>query len=70
MEASVYDKVAEYLMLIARTELLTCTATQTSFGRIREQAHQVNPTQNFTMFTFVCILHIQDSLLTLVSLHP
>lgn len=41
MEAGVYDRVAEYLMLIARTELLTCTATQTSFGRIKEQANQV-----------------------------
>lgn len=41
MENSVYDKVAEYLMLIGRTELLTCSATQTSFTRIRDQAQQV-----------------------------
>lgn len=41
MEANVYEKVAEYLMLIARTELLTCTATQTSFNRIKEQSGQV-----------------------------
>jgi hypothetical protein len=41
MENGVYDKVAEYLMLIGRTELLTCSATQTSFTRIRDQAQQV-----------------------------
>ena len=37
-----YEKVAEYLMLIGRTELLTCSATQTSFTRIRDQAQQVS----------------------------
>jgi len=42
MENGVYDKVAEYLMLIGRTELLTCSATQTSFTRIRDQAQQVS----------------------------
>jgi hypothetical protein len=42
MENSVYEKVAEYLMLIGRTELLTCSATQTSFTRIRDQAQQVS----------------------------
>ena len=41
MESGVYEKVAEYLMLIGRTELLTCSATQTSFTRIRDQAQQV-----------------------------
>lgn len=41
MENSVYERVAEYLTLIARTELLTCSATQTSFTRIRDQAQQV-----------------------------
>lgn len=41
MESAVYEKVAEYLMMIGRTELLTCSATQHSFGRIRDQALQV-----------------------------
>lgn len=45
MENNVYDKVAEYLMLIGRTELLTCSATQTSFTRIRDQAQQVRGAQ-------------------------
>jgi hypothetical protein len=44
MENSVYEKVAEYFMLMGRTELLTCSATQTSFTRIRDQALQVSAT--------------------------
>ncbi|XP_075230266.1 FCH and double SH3 domains nervous wreck [Lycorma delicatula] len=46
MESSVYEKVAEYLTLIGRTELLTCTATQTSFTRIRDQAQQLSRDYN------------------------
>ncbi|CAH1389617.1 unnamed protein product [Nezara viridula] len=46
MEANVYEKVAEYLMLISRTELLTCTATQTSFNRIKEQSGQLSREYN------------------------
>nr|CAD7195107.1 unnamed protein product [Timema douglasi] len=42
MESCVFEKVAEYLTLIGRTELLTCSATQNSFGRIRDQAQQVS----------------------------
>lgn len=42
MEANVFEKVAGYLTLIGRTELLTCTATQTSFTRIRDQSQQVS----------------------------
>lgn len=41
LEQGVYDKVAEYLTLMGRTELLTCVATQNSFGKIRDQAQQV-----------------------------
>lgn len=41
LEQGVYEKVAEYLTLIGRTELLTCLATQNSFGKIRDQAQQV-----------------------------
>ncbi|CAA9997559.1 unnamed protein product [Nesidiocoris tenuis] len=46
MEAGVYDRVADYLMLISRTELLTCTATQTSFNRIKEQSAQLSRDYN------------------------
>jgi len=52
MENGVYDKVAEYLMLIGRTELLTCSATQTSFTRIRDQAQQVSGVRQLLFTTF------------------
>jgi len=42
MENNVYDRVSDYLTLIGRTELLTCSATQNSFSRIRDQAQQVS----------------------------
>ncbi|MPC45528.1 F-BAR and double SH3 domains protein 2 [Portunus trituberculatus] len=41
MECDMYDKVAEYLTLMSRTELLTCSATQSSFNKIKEQATTV-----------------------------
>ncbi|KAG8224232.1 hypothetical protein J437_LFUL002688, partial [Ladona fulva] len=46
MEAGVYERVAEYFTLIGRTELLTCHAMQTSFGRIKEQAMQLTRDYN------------------------
>lgn len=46
MEANVYDRVSEYLTLIGRTELLTCSATQNSFTRIRDQAQQLSRDYN------------------------
>ena len=62
MESSVYEKVAEYLMLIGRTELLTCSATQTSFTRIRDQAQQLTREYNLQcLYLFYPVLkqHIQ-----------
>ena len=41
MEQNVYDKVAEYLSLMGRTELATCVAMHSSFNLIKEQAQQV-----------------------------
>ncbi|XP_011140988.1 F-BAR and double SH3 domains protein 2 isoform X1 [Harpegnathos saltator] len=46
LEQGVYDKVAEYLTLMGRTELLTCVATQNSFGKIRDQAQQLTREYN------------------------
>ncbi|XP_012226525.1 protein nervous wreck isoform X1 [Linepithema humile] len=46
LEQGVYDKVAEYLTLMGRTELLTCLATQNSFGKIRDQAQQLTREYN------------------------
>ncbi|XP_021936314.1 F-BAR and double SH3 domains protein 2 isoform X2 [Zootermopsis nevadensis] len=62
MENNVYEKVAEYLMLIGRTELLTCSATQTSFTRIRDQAQQLTREYNLQcVYLFYPVLkqHIQ-----------
>ncbi|XP_056630578.1 protein nervous wreck [Diorhabda sublineata] len=46
MESGVYDKVAEYLSLMGRTELLTCSAMQNSFSTIRDQAKQLTRDYN------------------------
>ena len=42
MECEMYDKVSEYLTLMSRTELLTCSATQSSYTKIKEQAQTVS----------------------------
>ncbi|KAL1502322.1 hypothetical protein ABEB36_007483 [Hypothenemus hampei] len=46
MESGVYDKVAEYLSLMGRTELLTCKAMENSFTTIRDQAKQLRREYN------------------------
>lgn len=46
MESFVYDRVAEYLSLMGRTELLTCSAMQNSFSTIRDQAKQLTREYN------------------------
>lgn len=46
MENYVYERVADYLTLMGRTELLTCHATQNSFGKIRDQAQQLTREYN------------------------
>ncbi|XP_033223271.1 protein nervous wreck isoform X2 [Belonocnema kinseyi] len=46
LEQGVYEKVAEYLTLMGRTELLTCLATQNSYGKIRDQAQQLTREYN------------------------
>lgn len=45
-ENYVYERIADYLMLMGRTELLTCSATQNSFGKIRDQAQQLTREYN------------------------
>lgn len=62
MESAVYDKVAEYLTLMGRTELLTCSATQHSFGKIRDQAQQLTRDYNLQcLYLYYPVLkqHIQ-----------
>lgn len=62
MESGVYDKVAEYLTLLGRTELLTCSAMQNSFSTIRDQAKQLTRDYNLQcIYLFYPVLkqHIQ-----------
>lgn len=41
MEVDVYERLKDYLTIMGRTELLTCSAAQTSFTKIRDQAQMV-----------------------------
>ena len=50
MEASIYEKLSEYMGLFARTELLTCGAVQSSFTRIREGAEAINREYNYRCY--------------------
>ncbi|XP_017862945.1 PREDICTED: F-BAR and double SH3 domains protein 2 isoform X7 [Drosophila arizonae] len=62
MENYVFERVAEYLMLMGRTELLTCSAMQNSFGKIRDQAQQLTREYNLQccyLFYPVLKQHIQ-----------
>ena len=46
MENYVYERVADFLALIGRAELMTCSATQNSFSKIRDQANQLTREYN------------------------
>lgn len=46
LENYVYDRVAEYLTLMGRTELITCSATQHSYSKVRDQAQQLTREYN------------------------
>lgn len=46
MENYVFERIADYLTLMGRTELLTCSATQHSFTKIRDQANQLTREYN------------------------
>jgi hypothetical protein len=40
-DGGMYEKVAEYFSIMSRTELYTCSTSQFSFGKIKEQAQIV-----------------------------
>nr|XP_045612891.1 protein nervous wreck-like [Procambarus clarkii] len=50
LECDMYDKVAEYLTLMSRTELLTCSASQSSFNKIKEQATTITRGYNLRCY--------------------
>lgn len=62
MENNVFERIADFLALMGRTELLTCSATQNSFGKIRDQAQQLTREYNVQccyLFYPVLKQHIQ-----------
>lgn len=62
MENYVFERIAEFLTLMGRTELLTCSATQNSFSKIRDQAQQLTREYNVQccyLFYPVLKQHIQ-----------
>ncbi|CAL1262749.1 unnamed protein product [Larinioides sclopetarius] len=50
LDCDMYDKVKEYILLIAHTELLTCAACQSSFNIVQEQANTAS--KQYTMESF------------------
>ncbi|CAL8104873.1 unnamed protein product [Orchesella dallaii] len=46
LEGDVYEKLKEYLTILGRTELLTCSAAQNSFTKIRDQAQMLSRDYN------------------------
>ena len=60
MESGVYEKVQEYFTLLGRAELITCSAQQSSFSKVRDQAQQVcmNTHKKYLVQVFVFIIDI------------
>ncbi|XP_046633311.1 protein nervous wreck-like isoform X3 [Daphnia pulicaria] len=50
LDGGMYEKVAEYFSIMSRTELYTCSASQFSFGKIKEQAQTINRDYDLACF--------------------
>ncbi|GFX66221.1 protein nervous wreck [Trichonephila clavipes] len=50
LDCDMYDKVKEYILLIAHTELLTCAACQSSFSIVQEQANTASKQHTMECF--------------------
>ncbi|XP_050424568.1 protein nervous wreck [Adelges cooleyi] len=62
MENNVYEKVQEYLALLSKIELLTCTVVHNSFKKVRDQAQQLSREYNMQcVYLFYPVLkqHVQ-----------
>ncbi|XP_025408787.1 F-BAR and double SH3 domains protein 2 isoform X2 [Sipha flava] len=62
MEHNVYEKVQEYLALLSKIELLTCTVVHNSFKKVRHQAQQLSREYNMQcVYLFYPVLkqHVQ-----------
>lgn len=56
MEHNVYEKVQEYLALLSKIELLTCTVVHNSFKKVRDQAQQVSIYKFLTRKCHNCLI--------------
>ncbi|XP_065205043.1 protein nervous wreck isoform X2 [Planococcus citri] len=62
MESGVYEKVQEYFTLLGRAELITCSAQQSSFTKVRDQSQQLTREYNLQcLYLYYPVLkqHIQ-----------
>lgn len=57
MEGGLYEKMSEYLGTLARTELLTCSALQNSFTKIKDQAEGITREYNYRCYlkAYTCL---------------
>ena len=57
MEGGIYEKMSEYLGTFARTELLTCSALQSSYAKIKDGAEAINREYNYRCYlkAFSCL---------------
>lgn len=60
MENNVYEKVQEYLALLSKIELLTCTVVHNSFKKVRDQAQQVSIVCRIKKMLFNTILFTRN----------
>ncbi|EFX63362.1 hypothetical protein DAPPUDRAFT_335571 [Daphnia pulex] len=49
-DGGMYEKVAEYFSIMSRLELYTCSASQFSFGKIKEQAQTISRDYDLACF--------------------
>ncbi|XP_050521812.1 protein nervous wreck [Daktulosphaira vitifoliae] len=62
MENNVYEKVQEYLSLLSKIELITCTVVHNSFKKVKDQAQQLSREYNMQcVYLFYPVLkqHVQ-----------
>jgi len=50
MEGNAYEKISEYLVTLATTELATCNAAHGSFGKIKEQSQSITREYNYQCY--------------------
>ena len=59
LDGGMYEKLSEYFSIISRTELITCSAWQNSYGKIKDQANSVIGFSNFVIVIVCCFNSIE-----------